>query len=93
MLDGQKSTPDIGVVSFLPEVKRDFPDWVGIGFVRYAGVGYEDVDGAVVLFCRGDGGFYGGFGGDVSFDSEEVWGWGEVGDRFDVVGCYFATLI
>jgi len=50
MLDCKERTADIGVVGFLPQLERDFPYWVGAGFIGDASVGYEDVDGSEMGF-------------------------------------------
>jgi hypothetical protein len=48
------------------------PDWVGVGFIRYASVGDEDIDGSMAGFGLRDAGLDGGFRRDVSCNSEEI---------------------
>ena len=66
MLDSKKGSADVDGVCLLPDIDGHVPDGVGGGFIGYAGVGAEDVEGAEV----GYGGCYGGgdcgFRGDVA---------------------------
>lgn len=73
MLDSQERSADIGVVCLLPQLKWNFPERVGVGFIGDAGVGDKDVDGPMLLlrFCYA--GLYRVFGRDVACYCEEIW--------------------
>jgi len=56
VFDCEEGAADVGIVGFLPEGEGDLPDWVGVGFICYASVGDEDVDGSMLGFGLGDAG-------------------------------------
>ena len=51
MLDSQERSADIGVVCLLPQLKRNFPERIGVGFIGDAGIGDKDIDGPMVFLC------------------------------------------